>query len=269
MTGKMHLTIATDNIFHGELIGREIIYMPSATSTNDKAFEIGRQRQNAPGIVIIAEQQTQGRGRLGRRWISPPGVNLYFTVLLSPPVPALEVSVITLAAAVAVVTAVRVTTGIHAEIKWPNDIIIGGKKAGGILVEMRSSADRIPLAALGIGLNVNMHPDEFPPEIRGVSTSLSAEYGASIDRAALLGAVLESLENFYKILLNGNKGALIQEWRRLNCTLGEEIAVQMQEAVIYGVAEEITDDGALCVRLRSGAVTNVYAGDVTVMNDLP
>lgn len=265
----MDLTIQTNNLFRGDIIGREIIALPSAASTNDTAFEIARQRQDATGMVVIAEEQTHGRGRLGRTWLSPPGVNLYFTVLLSPPVSTVKGSVITLAAAVAVVTAIRDISDIRAEIKWPNDVMIKGRKAGGILVELRSLSGRPPLAALGIGLNVNMDPEDFPLELRYVATSLSAEKGAAIDRTALLGAVLKHLENFYKILLNGNEGAIIQAWRRLNCTVGEEIAVQIQDTVIRGVAEEINDDGSLCVRLRSGALTTVYAGEVTVLKDLP
>jgi len=255
------------SVFKGDIIGREIIYFDSTTSTNDAAIEIAREREYPEGIVIVAEMQTDGKGRLGRRWVSPPGVNLYFTVLLKALFPPTQVSIITLAAAVAAVSAIREHAGLNAQIKWPNDILVNNKKTGGILVEMTYNKHSPCMLAVGIGINVNMSLDALTHEIRPFATSLKIEKGDSIDRAKLLGKILAELEKIYKILLNGNKRALIKEWLRLNCTIGKKIAVRTPEGIITGIAEGISNNGELFVRLLSGKVETVRAGEVTILKD--
>lgn len=256
---------AVCSAFKGEIIGREIIYLESTASTMDTAIEIGSQRNDPDGIVVIADSQTGGRGRLGRCWISPPGVNLYFSVLLKPAMPLKELSLITLAAGVAVASAIRKYTGLRAEIKWPNDILIKGKKAGGILTESRAEGDRVRLLVLGIGINVNMPLNLLGSDIEGASTSLKSETGTSVDRAGLFSAILSELENYYKILLNGDKRALINEWLSLNSTIGKSIRVQNCHMVLSGVAEALNDEGELILRLASGETKTVSAGDVTIL----
>jgi len=254
-----------DTLFHGDIIGKEIIFLETATSTNDVAIETGMRRENPEGLVIVADSQSHGKGRLGRKWISPPGVNLYFTVLLRPLFPPGEASILTLTAAVAVVSAIRNYTGVNAGIKWPNDILINGKKAGGVLLEMKAADNRINLLAVGIGLNVNMSPDELPEDIKSLSTSIKIETGEYVDRGKLLGKILAEIENTYKILLNGNKRALINEWIRLNFTLGNKVTVRNYERVISGIAENINDSGELVIRLPSGERETVSGGDVTIV----
>ncbi|RJQ54809.1 MAG: biotin--[acetyl-CoA-carboxylase] ligase [Nitrospiraceae bacterium] len=254
-----------NNLFKGEIIGKEIIFLESATSTNDVAAEVGRKREDPEGIVIIADAQTRGRGRLGRAWISPPGVNLYFTVLLKPPFSPAEAPFLTLTAAVAVAASVRRHTGLKAEIKWPNDIYFNSKKAGGILLEMKADKDRISLLSVGVGLNVNMSMNELPEEITSLSTSLKAENRRPVDRTGLLGAILAEMERAYKILLQGNKRALINEWIHLNCTLGHEIIAKDRDRVISGTAENINDRGELIVRMPDGGTEILNAGEVTVL----
>ncbi|MBI4682761.1 MAG: biotin--[acetyl-CoA-carboxylase] ligase [Nitrospirae bacterium] len=253
------------SVFRGDIIGREIIYSESTTSTNDMAFEVGRNRTDPEGIVVVADTQTQGKGRLGRSWISPAGVNLYFTLLLNPPISPEDATIISLAAPAAVAAAIRKHTGLPAQIKWPNDIHISSKKAGGILVEMKANKDNTILLAVGIGINVNMPPDALPPDIRPLSTSLKTEKGKSIDRLKLLREMLSELENSYKFLLHGNKRALINDWVRLNSTIGRTVSVQSQERTISGIAENINDKGELLVRLSSGDIEVVRAGDVTIL----
>jgi BirA family biotin operon repressor/biotin-[acetyl-CoA-carboxylase] ligase len=255
------------DIFKGEIIGKEIIFLRSTTSTNDIAIEIGQQREDIDGIVIITDEQTGGRGRFGRCWISPPGVNLYFTVLLKPPSPPAEASVLTLAAPVAVVSAIRTYTGLQAEIKWPNDILINKKKTGGILMEMKSRKGRISLIAAGIGVNVNMPLDAMTDDIRQHATSLKIESRKHVDRVELLRLILSELEKAYKILLNGNKRALINEWLRLNSTIGNKIKIQMEQRILSGFAEGITEMGELILRLPSGGAETINAGEVTVLKD--
>lgn len=258
------------NAFKGGTIGREIIFFESVDSTNDAAMEIGAQREEPEGIVVIADGQKSGRGRLGRSWVSPPGGNLYFTLLLRPFFPPREAPLLTFMAAVAVVSSIREHTGLSAVIKWPNDIIVGDKKAGGILMEMRADAERIKLIALGIGVNVNLFPEMLPEGVREVTTTLKQESGRGIDRIKLFEVMLGSLEHWYKILLDGDKKVLINEWLSLDSTIGREVKVEraglsVDDNIISGIAEGINDDGQLLIRLSSGEIEKVSAGDVTIL----
>jgi len=255
------------NIFKGEFIGKEVYFLESIESTNDKAIEIAKKREDSEGIVVVADSQTKGKGRLGREWISPPGVNLYFSVILKPDMPPSEAPLITLAAAVATASVLRTWKGIPAEIKWPNDIMIKGKKAGGILTEMKTFGDAIDIVVVGVGLNVNMPLDDLPEDIRSVTTTLKIEKGAPSDRAGLLSGMLAGLDNAYKNLLNGNKKAIINGWRSLSCTLGNRIMVRDHDRTITGVAENIGQNGELIVKLESGETEIINAGDVTVLKN--
>ena len=254
-------------MFRGDIIGKEIIFFESARSTNDVAIDIGRKRDDPDGIVVIADEQTHGKGRLGRNWISPPGVNIYCTVLLKPPILSRNASILSLVSAIAVTTAIREYTGLNAEIKWPNDILINGKKTGGILIEMKSDKKLLYILAVGIGINVNMPLDALPEDIRPYTTSLKAESGKHVERITLLSQILAETEKYYKILLNGNKRALINEWLGLNCTIGNKVRVQSQDRIISGTAKGIDENGQLIIRLSSGKVEAVSAGDVTILKD--
>lgn len=270
-------------VFKGDIIGREIVFYEVTTSTNERAMEIGQLRNSVTsrsyrhqsqrrkgrleGTVVIADAQEQGRGRLGRGWVSPPRVNLYFTVLLEPLFSPKEVSILTLMTAVAVVSAIREYVDLNAVIKWPNDILIGNKKVGGILTEMKSDIDRINFVAVGIGVNVNMPLSMLPKNVRSVATSLKEEKGEPINRVELLGVILAKLEYWYKVLLKGKRKALLSEWLRLNSTIGNKVKVKTQDRIISGIAEGISGDGELIVRLFSGAVEKVYAGEVTILKD--
>jgi BirA family biotin operon repressor/biotin-[acetyl-CoA-carboxylase] ligase len=228
-------------------------------------MEIGIERDNCEGIVVIADSQTSGRGRLGRNWISPPGINLYFTILLNPPFPPKDASIMTLAAAVAVVSAIRIDTGLQAAIKWPNDIYLNGKKTGGILTEMKIANSHVRFLAVGIGVNVNMPPDMLDSNIRPFSTSLIAEKGEPVNRMGLLKEILREMERQYKILLAGNKGALISKWLEFNSTIGKNIRVQILDRAISGIAEGINEKGELIIRSASGKSETISAGDVTIL----
>jgi BirA family biotin operon repressor/biotin-[acetyl-CoA-carboxylase] ligase len=257
-------------VFRGEIIGRDIIFLDSTTSTNDTAMEIGLQRKDPEGIVVVTDAQSSGRGRLGRSWISPPGVNLYFTVLLRPSLQVKKTPLIVLMAAVAVVSAIRKHTGLKAEIKWPNDILIKGRKTGGVLLEMRSDSGNMGLIALGIGVNVNLSLDMLPEELRERATSLKREKKSDVDRIGLLGSMLAELDRCYKIFLSGDKTVIFNEWLRLDSTIGKRVTVEGVPASlstydsISGIAEGIDDSGRLLVRLSSGGLQRVSAGDVTI-----
>ncbi len=259
-------------VFEGNIIGREIIFYEETGSTNERALKIGGLSRQGKGIlegtVIIADAQGQGRGRFGRCWVSPPHVNLYFTVLLEPPFSPGEASILTLMAAVAVVSAIREYVGLNAVIKWPNDILIRNKKVGGILTEMKSDIDRINFVAVGIGVNVNMSLNMLPGDMRLFTTSLKEEKGEPIRRVELLGVILAKFEYWYKTLLQGRRRALINEWRRLDSTTGNRIRVKTNDRIISGLAKGISDDGRLIIKLLSGAEKKVYAGEVTILKKI-
>ena len=253
--------------YRGDIIGREVIVLESAVSTNDVARAISRERDEPEGIVVIADEQTGGRGRFGRRWISPPGVNLYCSVILKPDFVPGDVQFVTLAAAVAVASAIREDAGINAEIKWPNDILVNNRKVSGILVEMRSGGGSPRLLILGIGVNVNMNMDAFGDDLKGIATSLKIEKGHALDRGILFNGIASRLDALYKILLNGDKTAVIHEWHRLNCTIGKRVSISDQDRIITGMADSMNDRGELLVRLSSGFIETVRAGDVTLLRD--
>jgi BirA family biotin operon repressor/biotin-[acetyl-CoA-carboxylase] ligase len=251
--------------FRGDIIGKEVIMFESTVSTNDAALRIGRRRDEPEGIVVISDEQTGGRGRFDRPWLSPPGVNLYFSVVLRPDRVSGDVQLVTLAAGVAVASAIREYAGVKAEIKWPNDVLVNNRKVCGILVEMRSGGGGPGLLIVGTGVNVNMRTDAFSDDLRDHATSLKIETGRSLDRGGLFNALLSGLERVYKILLNGDKEAVFHEWYRLNCTIGQRVSVRDKDRVISGVADGINGRGELLVRLSSGEVETVCAGDVTII----
>jgi BirA family biotin operon repressor/biotin-[acetyl-CoA-carboxylase] ligase len=236
-----------------------IHYFDSLPSTNDLAKELGSK--NAPeGSLVVAESQTRGRGRLGREWDSPPGVGLYVSLLLRPPLPPTEMPQITLAAAVAVVRALRRATGVAPGIKWPNDLLVDGKKLGGILTEMETESDRIRHLVVGLGLNVNNR--EFPPPLDLTATSLALAAGASFCRREILRAWLEEFEALYDLFLNRDFGVILDEWRGYNVTLGQMVTVRQGPREISGLALEVAGDGALLLRQETGEVIRVTSGEI-------
>jgi BirA family biotin operon repressor/biotin-[acetyl-CoA-carboxylase] ligase len=254
-----------EDVRHGlrtKVIGKEIRFFQEVTSTNTLAMELAAD--DAPeGTVVIAETQTSGKGRLGRKWISPKR-NLYLSVVLRPNIPIHKAPLITLTGAVAVASSIRTSCGLEAGIKWPNDILISGKKVSGLLTEMSAEQDRIRHIVLGIGVDVNMEMGELPPEVRSLTTTLAAEAGAKINRTALLQQVLRDLERWYQKFLN-NHADVLEEWKKLNMTVGNRITVSGAGEDLEGLAQGVDSDGRLIVRLDDGAIRTVAAGDVTIV----
>jgi BirA family transcriptional regulator, biotin operon repressor / biotin---[acetyl-CoA-carboxylase] ligase len=232
----------------------------SLVSTNDLAKELAAR--GAPeGTVVVAETQTGGRGRLGREWDSPPGVGLYVSLVLRPELPPLELPQITLTTAVAVVRATQRVAGVTPGIKWPNDLLLNGKKLGGILTEMETESDRIRHVVVGLGLNVN-NP-EFPPELAGMATSLTLTVGGSFSRVQLLQAWLEEFEGLYDRFLNQGFPEILEEWKRATVTLGSPVTVRQGPREISGEALDVAPDGALLLRTASGEIVRVTSGEIT------
>jgi BirA family biotin operon repressor/biotin-[acetyl-CoA-carboxylase] ligase len=251
------------SVYNGTIIGREVLYYPCIDSTNNRAMEIGTEMPE--GTVIVADYQEHGRGRFGRRWVSPKGVNLYFTVILKPLFPPRDASIITLMTAVAVAQAISKDTNLNACIKWPNDIIVQGRKVGGILTEMKSNMDSIEFVAVGIGVNVNMPVNMLPEDIRQVSGSLSMFSGRSINRVKLMGAIMKEIEYWYSLLLRGERDVLLEQWRQMDITTGRSVEVKMYEKVISGTAVGVNEKGELLLRLGSGIIKEISAGEVTLL----
>lgn len=243
-------------------IGREIVHCIETGSTNSLAMELARQGA-ADGTAVVAEAQTAGKGRRGRNWVSPRG-NLYLSVVLRPAVPVNKAPLITLMGAVAIASAIRKHLGVPAAIKWPNDILISGRKVSGLLTEMSAEPDRIRHIVLGIGVNVNMDLRSLPPDVRSRSTTLAAAAGKSIDRTGFLIALLAELDHWYRCFLSKETDVLAA-WRELNATLGKRVAVSGAGELLEGQATGVDAEGRLVLTLDDGTVRQVAAGDVTIV----
>ena len=245
------------------VIGREIQVFEETTSTNDvieKLAQAGVQE----GAVVFAESQTKGRGRLGRRWISPPHKGLWFSVLLRPKMRPQAVTQLTIATAAAVARAIHRETGVATAIKWPNDILVGRKKLVGILTELNAELDTVKYVIIGIGVDVNLDASELPPELRSVATSLKIEAGAAFDRAALAAAILRELDEDYARLLRGDFKAVADDWVERCTTIGNNVTIHIGDRRVSGRAESLDEDGALLLRTEHGRLERIIGGDVTV-----
>ncbi|MBI5479860.1 MAG: biotin--[acetyl-CoA-carboxylase] ligase [Deltaproteobacteria bacterium] len=240
--------------------GRELRALERVGSTNDEAAAWARA--GAPeGALVLAETQEHGRGRVGRRWHSPPGENLYLSLVLRPPRPPHELPPLTLAAGLAVFD-VCAARGLRPELKWPNDVLLGGKKVAGVLTEMSSEAERVLHVVIGLGLNVN--GTKFPAELRERATSLRLASGPGappLGRAALLCDLLLRLEARYHEFLDRGPAAVVAAFRERWAGRGRAVRVQAGDAVLRGVAQDVDDGGALLVA-RGGAIERVLSGEV-------
>jgi BirA family transcriptional regulator, biotin operon repressor / biotin---[acetyl-CoA-carboxylase] ligase len=235
-------------------------YFETLDSTNDLAKALAAQ--GAPeGTVVVAEAQTGGRGRLGREWDSPPGVGLYVSLVLRPMLPPMELPQITLTTAVAVVRAVCRVAGLAPGIKWPNDLLLNGKKLGGILTEMETESDRIRHVVVGLGLNVN-NPG-FPFDLAATATSLALAAGRMFPRVHLLQAWLEEFEALYGRFLNRGFAEILEEWKGFALTLGKMVTVRQGPREISGQALDVAPDGALLLRTNNGEMVRVTSGEIT------
>jgi BirA family biotin operon repressor/biotin-[acetyl-CoA-carboxylase] ligase len=245
------------------VVGRAIQVFKETDSTNDIVDKLAHDGV-AEGVVVFAESQTKGRGRLGRRWLSPPGKGLWCSVLLRPNLHPMAATQLTVISAVAVARAIERQTGLTPGIKWPNDIMFGPRKCAGILIELSAEIDHIRHAVLGIGLDVNLTPAEFPAELRASATSLQAEAGHPIDRPALAAALLHELDVVYARLCEGDFHEVGDDWMRRCTTLGHRVTIRVGDRALTGTAEALDEEGALLVRTEHGHVERIMGGDVTL-----
>ena len=253
-------TLSADAVAQGlntQVVGRNVLYYPSLTSTMDIARQ-GALAGAAEGTVVIAGRQTAGRGRLKRAWFAPTG-NIALSVILYPRAP--DLPSLVMLASLGAVHAIRAVTGITGAIKWPNDVLIDGRKVCGILIETSVQRDTVAYAVIGIGVNVSLVPADFP-EIAATAASLSALAGEEISRVTLTRELLRQLDRLYVGVRQGD--SVFEEWRASLVTLGQTVRVKSAEDTRDGLAEAVDRDGTLLLRSPDGKLTRIFAGDVTL-----
>ena len=249
---------------------RKVVYLPITGSTNDVAK--GLAAQGAPeGTVVMADEQTAGRGRMKRRWLAPPGACLLCSILFRPTLPPTQAQRLTMLCSLAAADAIKKVAGLWVALKWPNDLIVKSQipnpksqnwhKLAGVLTETGILGERLEFVVVGIGINVNVEPETLPT-LALDATSILAETGRRVDRVALLVALLAGVEQRYEALRAG--ASPHQEWAARLATLGRPVQATTAEGVLTGVAESVDGDGALLLRTPDGGLHRLLAGDVTL-----
>jgi BirA family biotin operon repressor/biotin-[acetyl-CoA-carboxylase] ligase len=247
------------------IIGKRLVNLALTASTNAEAFRLA-EGGAVEGTVVMADEQNKGKGRLGRTWLSPPGANLYCSVILRPQIKPFEAPQLTFLSAVAVARAIEQVAGLKPEIKWPNDVLIGGKKVAGLLNEMSAETDGINFVILGIGVNLNMTAGQFPDELRHPATSLYIEAGAKVGRARFTALLLNELDRLYAGFLNYGFAQVRREWQERCNAGGREVVVSNHGCDdIRGQFAGIDSDGALLVQRPDGQIERILSGDVRVL----
>jgi len=243
-------------------MGQRIFYFEEAASTNDLAKELAGKGFEE-GTLVVAETQTHGRGRLGRRWISPRG-GIWFSVILRPAVGSKDAPKIVFMAAVAIAKTIRKMLRLTAKTKWPNDVLIHNKKVCGLLAETSISGDNINFVVLGIGINANVDAKAFPKELTGSLTSLKKESKREIPREEFLQALLKEMEHYYNEFTRGRFARILEEWKSLTDMMGKDVEVVSLDERFGGKAIDVDQDGALIVKLEDESVKRVFSADASI-----
>lgn len=249
----------------GTRIGTRLEYLKQTGSTNADAFRLAEEGA-IEGAVVLADAQSGGKGRRGRIWSSPAGVNLYCSIVLRPAIMPHEAPQLTFLSAVAVARAIELTTHLLPEIKWPNDLLVSGKKVAGLLNEMSAETDGINFVILGIGVNLNMSAAQFPDDLRHPATSLFLESGSAVDRSRFAGIMLNELDRLYADFLEHGFGPVREEWqRRCNANGRQVIVSDSGTECTSGLFIGIDTDGALLLKSTDDVLHRVTCGDVRVI----
>ncbi len=262
-------TLASESIkrlLKTETLGKVLYLFEEIGSTNEVAFELARN--GAPeGTVVIADSQTQGRGRLQRRWISPPGVNLYISVIFRPSIAAKNVPFLTLVASIALAETIK-NEGANTLIKWPNDILINWKKVAGVLTAMQPRGDEVDFVVVGVGVNLNMTRETMKKEmgeVAEIATSLREELGHEIERARFTADLINEIEIWYQRFLKNGKSPIIKEWMRRWGAINRRVQVKFNETVVEGTASGIDENGYLLIKKDDGTTERIISGDVILL----
>lgn len=264
------LVSSPDSIMEAELrsrmetawAGRKVKYLETVDSTNNYAKKLAEDGA-VHGTLVVADYQAGGKGRRGRTWVTPHGSAVAMSIILRPVLPPSRASMLTLVAGMAVAAGIRQVTGLDAKIKWPNDIVVNGKKTTGILTELSAQMEAINYVVIGIGINTNV--EEFPEELRETATSLHFETGHPVNRAQIICACMKAFEEFYeKFMESQNMSALKADYQSLLANMDTGVRVLEPGNEYTGIARGIDDEGELLVEKEDGTVTRVYAGEVSV-----
>ncbi|MGV8059158.1 MAG: biotin--[acetyl-CoA-carboxylase] ligase [Smithellaceae bacterium] len=256
------------NKLSGKLIGHKLYYFPEIDSTNDEVFRLGGA--GAPeGTVVLADSQTKGRGRMQRTWHSPAGSNIYTSLLLRPHFKPAAAPQISLVAGVAVAELLEQYCPGKIELKWPNDVLLKGKKVCGILAQMKTTADQVDFIVVGIGININIRQNQFPADICDMATSLSAETGKEISRQDLIISLYENFAKWYKELLKNGFTFIKEKWLSLTPMIGKNVQIIHFNETVTGKAIGIDDKGSLILFTARNEKIVISAGDASILkNDL-
>lgn len=248
-----------------ESLGRYVHFEESVTSTQKIAHRLAYEG-TPEGTIVVAEEQISGRGRLDRVWFSPKYTGVWMSIILRPNIPPAQAPQLTLLAAVAVVQGIQEVTGLEPDIKWPNDILLKGKKVVGILTELQAEADRINSVIIGIGINVNHSEDQFPDEIKSIATSLSIELGEKVNRAALIQRILAKMEHLYTSYLKNGFGVIKLLWESYAISIGQQIIARTLNGSIEGRAKGITAEGVLVLEELDGTIHHIHSADIELVS---
>lgn len=246
-----------------QVMGRPGIHVFQKTDSTNLQAKILAGKGAAEGTVVVADTQTHGRGRLGRTWFSPSGRNIYTSLILRPPMAPFQAPQITLMAAVAVAKTLNRWAGMDAGIKWPNDVLIQGKKIAGILTEISTEMDMVDFVIVGFGINVNSRIGEMPKEIQEIATSIRIETGNKVSRTKVLCDLLKDFEVCYEQLKNQGFTPIMEQWRSMSDIIGQRVYVDVLNTRHTGTVEAVDDDGVLILKDDLGEVHRIFSGDVT------
>ncbi|WP_231686756.1 biotin--[acetyl-CoA-carboxylase] ligase [Bacillus sp. JCM 19034] len=244
-----------------DVFGQEQTYYPSIHSTQKVAQQL-QQKGVKEGHLVVANEQTDGKGRMSREWYSPANTSVSMSLLLRPNVSPQKTPQLTLLTAVAIVRAIKRVTDVTAQIKWPNDVLINGRKLVGILTEIQSEPDVVHSVIIGIGINVNQTAEDIPPHLQEKSTSLLLESKKYVQRAELIAEVLNELEVLYKLYMNDGFEAIKLMWETHSISIGTYLTARTPTKNIYGFAKGITNEGCLLIEDESGEVHQIYSADI-------
>lgn len=247
----------------GKLIGHPLYYYEEIGSTNDEAFRLARQ--GVPeGTVLVAESQSAGKGRMQRVWHSPAGANIYTSIILRPTFEPSRATQISIAAGVAVAETLGGYCPGNVSLKWPNDVLVAGRKICGILAQMKLSGNTIDFVVVGIGINVNMKREDFPPDIKDIATSLAVETGGETSRMELIIELYENTAKWYRELKRNGFEGIRETWLNWSSMTGRQVSVLCHGETLTGRAVGLDDDGALMLRTEGNETVKVSAGDATI-----
>jgi len=258
------LAAEIENGLDGQLIGQKVVSFSETDSTNVQARRLA-ENGALEGTVVIAEQQSSGRGRLGRRWESPFGVNIYCSVILRPEIPIQKAPQLTFLSAVAVAETLNKNCSLSAEVKWPNDILVKGAKISGLLNEMSAETEKIHFVILGIGINLNMTADQFPDELNYPATSALIETGKTIDRQQFLQTFLQYLDSYYAEFLERGFAPIRRRWESLSGIMNLQVEVDQGGEKLQGTVVGLDSEGALRLQLEGGQIKTILTGDVRLV----